>query len=150
MSNGPPASHLCLLSDLPSRQVGDKVRFLGCVVSYSSASGVLILQHRVTTGRSPTEALVNVDLILDRLEAQLTRVGEWVNVVGYIESVTPSISGPTKGDGATSIHVQGILVWSAGSLDVQRYEASVDTLISSKFQSGGETAHSEALLRAPR
>jgi hypothetical protein len=29
MSFGPPPSQLCLLSALPSRSVGDKVRFLG-------------------------------------------------------------------------------------------------------------------------
>ena len=29
MNNAPPASQLCLLSSLPSKEAGDKVRFLG-------------------------------------------------------------------------------------------------------------------------
>ncbi|OBS29181.1 hypothetical protein FPOA_03118 [Fusarium poae] len=45
MSRGPVPSQLYLLSDLPAIPVGDKVRFLGCVTSYSTSSARLALGH---------------------------------------------------------------------------------------------------------
>ncbi|KAK3988323.1 protein ten1 [Cladorrhinum sp. PSN332] len=124
MSFGPPPSQLCLLSDLPRRQVGDKVRFLGCVISYSLSSGTLALEHRLSDNSRPVVAAVDVNLVLESLGSEQTRFGEWLNVIGYITS-----TGRKAPDGNKStVQVQGILVWSAGPLNLQTYEASVRAL----------------------
>ncbi|KAL2159645.1 hypothetical protein VTH06DRAFT_2214 [Thermothelomyces fergusii] len=67
MSFSPRPSHLCFLSHLPEKQVGDKVRFLGCVISYIPASGVLALEHRLPEETRPVHALVDVNLVLESL-----------------------------------------------------------------------------------
>ncbi|KAH7358285.1 CST complex subunit Ten1 [Plectosphaerella cucumerina] len=117
MSRGPPPTQLCLLSDLPSKSLRDKVRFLGCVQHYSTATACLTLTHNFPEGAEAT-ALVDVNLLLEKLTAELTRVGEWVNVTGYISETTRP-----NGDG--HVPIQALLLWSAGPLDLQRYERSL-------------------------
>ncbi|KXH27493.1 hypothetical protein CSAL01_07814 [Colletotrichum salicis] len=126
MSRGPLPSQLCLLSDLPSRPQGDKVRFLGCVTAYSTHSAVLTLEHNFPKG-SDISVLVNVQLLLSTVTSNQTRIGEWVNVVGYL---TPSPPG-TRAKGTSReprrAAVQALMLWSAGPLNLQRYEASFTT-----------------------
>ncbi|KAJ0119159.1 hypothetical protein J7T55_013395 [Diaporthe amygdali] len=123
MSSTPLPSKLTLLSSLPSCDAGTKVRFLGCVTSYTTASGQLTLQHKFP---KPTEvqALVDVRLLLEKLTAEQTSVGEWVNVIGYINSPpSASVKKPTKRKrGLPAVHVQALMLWSPGSLDIGRYE----------------------------
>ncbi|KAK4242554.1 CST complex subunit Ten1 [Achaetomium macrosporum] len=128
MFNGPRPSQLCLLSTLPSKQVGSKVRFLGCVNSYSPASGVLTLEHRLPEETCSVLALVDVNLILESLGSDQTRIGEWVNVIGYITDVPPLADGKDPSQRRPTVHAQAILLWSAGPVDVRRYETSVKAL----------------------
>ncbi|TDZ26370.1 hypothetical protein C8034_v001716 [Colletotrichum sidae] len=122
MSRGPLPSQLCLLSDLPSKSPADKVRFLGCVASYSTSSAVLKLEHRFPQ-QSSVSAWVDVKLLLGTLKSEQIRVGEWVNVVGYVTSPTG-----TRAKGTTrephNVGIQALMLWSAGPLDIQRYETS--------------------------
>ncbi|GJN70792.1 telomere capping, CST complex subunit domain-containing protein [Purpureocillium lilacinum] len=123
MSRGPVPSQLCLLSALPDRSVGDKVRFLGCVTAYSTASASLTLGHLCPEGTN-VAACVDVRLVLGALQSEMTRVGEWLNVIGY---VTARRGTPEPGlDAAVEVpeaaHVQALAVWPTGPLDVQRYE----------------------------
>jgi len=37
------------------------------------------------------------------------------------------------------VHVQALIIWSAGSLDVQRYEASVDASRPKNVSIGGDS-----------
>ncbi|POS77311.1 hypothetical protein DHEL01_v204291 [Diaporthe helianthi] len=123
MSSTPLPSKLTLLSSLPSQDVGTKVRFLGCVTSYATVSAQLTLQHRFPKS-TETQALVDVRLLLEKLTAQQTSVGEWVNVIGYINSPPPvsmALSSKRK-RGLPIVHVQALMLWSAGSLDIGRYE----------------------------
>ncbi|KAK4449185.1 CST complex subunit Ten1 [Podospora aff. communis PSN243] len=146
MANGPPPSTLCLLSELPSREVREKVRFLGCVTSYSTASATLRLEHQYPADRPSVCALVNVDLVLERLGQQQTRIGEWVNVIGYITSIHPSTDRrKPQGHGDPMVRVQALIIWSAGSLDVQRYETSVDDLRPKKPSIGGDKLPSDTI-----
>lgn len=98
------------------------------VSSYSIASATLSLVHPRPDDRSPVRALVNVDLVLARLGSEQTRVGEWVNVLGYITSVPSIGSKPADGPKSPTVSIQALLLWSAGPVDVQRYEASVQSL----------------------
>ncbi|PHH87132.1 hypothetical protein CDD83_9276 [Cordyceps sp. RAO-2017] len=129
MSRGPAPSRLCLLSSLPDRPEGEKVRFVGCVTAYSTASASLVLNHAHPRGTNVT-ASVNLELVLEALHPDLTRIGEWVNVIGYLAAAPPrsSASGPGGRDVA-SVHVQALLLWSTGPLDIQRYEQSLETAV---------------------
>ncbi|KAK4645545.1 hypothetical protein QC761_202430 [Podospora bellae-mahoneyi] len=124
MSFGPLPSQLCLLSSLSQKDIGDKVRFLGCVTSYSTESGVLTLQYRGSEDRQLTFASVDVNLVLQSLKAEQTRVGEWVNVIGYVTSTDSK----KLGDMNPVVEVQATLLWSAGPLNLEKYEASVQAL----------------------
>ncbi|KAK4679243.1 hypothetical protein QC764_202430 [Podospora pseudoanserina] len=124
MSFGPLPSQLCLLSSLSQKDIGDKVRFLGCVTSYSTESGVLTLQYRGSEDRQLTFASVDVNLVLQSLKAEQTRLGEWVNVIGYVTSTDSK----KLGDMNPVVEVQATLLWSAGPLNLEKYEASVQAL----------------------
>ncbi|KAK3308972.1 CST complex subunit Ten1 [Chaetomium strumarium] len=125
MFNGPRPSQLCLLSSLPSKQVGSKVRFLGCVRSYSPASGVLTLEHRLPEETCSVLAMVDVNLVLESLGPDQTRIGEWVNVIGYITDIPPLADGKEPNQQRSTVHAQAIVLWSAGPVDVRRYETSI-------------------------
>ncbi|KAK4104141.1 hypothetical protein N658DRAFT_419820 [Parathielavia hyrcaniae] len=128
MSYGPRPAQLCLLSGLPKKQVGDKVRFLGCVVSYSLVSRVLTLEHRLPEQAHSTRALVDVKLVLESLGMEQTSVGEWVNVVGYLTDIAPLADGKESDRGSLAVHAQAVFVWSAGPFDIRRYERSLKAL----------------------
>ncbi|UNI20608.1 hypothetical protein JDV02_006679 [Purpureocillium takamizusanense] len=121
MSRGPVPSQLCLLSTLPDRSAGDKVRFLGCVTAYSTASASLTLGHLYPESTNVT-ACVDVRLVLGALQSEMTRVGEWLNVIGYVTARREDLPEPDCAVGAHSAHVQALAVWPTGPLDVQRYE----------------------------
>ncbi|CAK7209585.1 hypothetical protein SBRCBS47491_000493 [Sporothrix bragantina] len=125
-----PASELCFLSDLPTKLAGQKVRFLGCVTAYDMAVGVLTLQHQYqsqpTAHRIDVRAHVNIDLVLERLTAEQTSVGAWVNVMGYISDIK---------DGG-DVHVQALLLWSAGPLNLQEYERQLVSMLGSNTSTG--------------
>lgn len=69
-------------------------------------------------------ALVNVENILELVDHRLLEIGAWVNVVGYIEKHQESK--PLKPDQASpSVMVRATLLWSAGAIRMDRYEAAV-------------------------
>ncbi|KAI5927464.1 CST complex subunit Ten1 [Camillea tinctor] len=131
MSNGPLPSLRCLLSGLPNRQVGDKVRFIGCVTAYTTNSAHLSLEHDCPKG-STVSAVVDVNLLLQNLRKEQTDIGQWVHVIGYITSIKhpPRTPGKTtasnvRGRGATCIGVQAIVLWTAEDLDIATYEQAL-------------------------
>ncbi|KAL7963417.1 CST complex subunit Ten1 [Trichoderma compactum] len=117
MSWGPVPSQLRLLSQLKDAPVGDKVRFLGCVTSYDSAAACLNLGHMYPPGTNET-VRVNIELVLETIQSGVTQVGQWVNVVGYIVEGSESL-----------VHVQALLLWPTGPLDIGRYEKSLQEQI---------------------
>ncbi|OHW97058.1 Ten1 domain-containing protein [Colletotrichum incanum] len=125
MSRGPLPSRLCLLSDLSLRSPGEKVRFLGCVTLYSTHSAVLTLEHGFPKG-SNISALVDVQLLLGTIKLDQTQIGEWVNVVGYVTPLPPGMRAKRTTREAKKVAVQALLLWSAGPLDLQRYESTFE------------------------
>ncbi|KAK3327520.1 CST complex subunit Ten1 [Cercophora scortea] len=154
MSNNTPVpSQLCLLSALPSRTVRDKVRFLGCVTSYSPTTGVLTLEHRQRTQPRHTpfvRALVDVNLVLEGLKAEQTSTGGWVNVIGYITSISPLTDGKGPSHGVLGVEVQALVLWSAGPLEVTRYEASATALDTKRSSENAGGSLSDNLLQPRR
>ncbi|PNY23098.1 Uncharacterized protein TCAP_06954 [Tolypocladium capitatum] len=125
MSRGPVPSQLCLLWSLPDRPVGEKVRFLGCVTSYSTASASLMVGHRHPRGTNVVVS-VNVELMLEMLRSELTRIGEWVNVIGYVTARPEDPAAMFGGEDVPSAYIQALLIWPTGPLDIQQYEKSFE------------------------
>ncbi|KAL8862678.1 MAG: hypothetical protein Q9178_001176 [Gyalolechia marmorata] len=137
MSHGPLPTRLIFLSDLSSCSHGEKVRFLGCVSQYNPSTGTLDLQHAYpasSAANSCVTAAVDVNLLLETLKHTDTQVGEWVNVMGYVQGVGKQ-NGGKKGarrgmEHETSqgeiVKVQAVMLWSAGGLKVWEYENALD------------------------
>ncbi|KAI1749512.1 CST complex subunit Ten1 [Xylaria castorea] len=132
MSNGPLPSERCLLSSLCNKQIGDKVRFLGCVTGYSNHHACVTLIHSYPKENNDVEALVDVKLLLETLKSEQTDMGQWVHVIGYITSVNPAspvaATGsrhPSRSKTATHVGVQALFLWIARGLDLGTYEKSM-------------------------
>ncbi|KAF2805312.1 uncharacterized protein BDZ99DRAFT_466946 [Mytilinidion resinicola] len=126
----PPPSRLLFLSDLALLAPGEKVRFLGCVEEYQVSTGTLVLQHHYPSSSAIPTARVNIDHVLETLKStEVLQVGAWVNVIGYVtagEGEPPARSSRKAGDAPRQSHVQAIVLWSAGSLNLDEYEKAVE------------------------
>ncbi|KFY43131.1 hypothetical protein V494_02090 [Pseudogymnoascus sp. VKM F-4513 (FW-928)] len=170
-NTGPPPAKLCALNDLWEREVGEKVRILGCITNYNTKTAILTLHpphspsnpsssSNPSPSTTPTAAAhIDLTLLLSTSPPPLTTIGEWVNVIGYITSQTPpspSSAAPpppplptsrplARGSEARAVRgrgggrreagtgrkeesehvtsIQALLLWSAGSLDIQAYDS---------------------------
>jgi hypothetical protein len=95
------------------------------VTSYSTSSACLFLNHLYPRDSNAT-AVVDVSLLLESLTAEQTRVGEFVNVIGYIteQKITRDKKQPHQE--SKQVCVQAIVLWSTGPMDLQKYEKLVD------------------------
>lgn len=75
-----------------------------------------------------------MNLLLENLKSTDTQVGEWLNVMGYVQRVDGSgavrkSSRPDGGKGPNEGHavkVQAVMLWSAGAVKVWEYEKAVE------------------------
>ena len=88
------------------------------MLSYSPSTGCLKLGHDYPEDTNVTAA-VDITLLLEVLKHEETRVGEWVNVIGYVTGKRRT-NQPVAGQ--VSVAVQALVLWSTGPLDVQTYE----------------------------
>lgn len=65
---------------------------------------------------------VNIELVLQTLQSGLTRVGEWVNVIGYVTMKPKSI----RSADTPVACVQALVIWPTGPLDIRRYEETFE------------------------
>lgn len=154
MSRGPNPSRLHLLSSLPSLPIGAKVRFLGwyvercfgiavavitdqnvSVTSYALETGTLFLVHRYPKS-SQVKAAVDINLLLETITSENLRTGELVNVIGYITAKDTLKSRDRSHEQFAQVSVQALLLWSAGPLDLQRYEQALTVIQKSPPNSG--------------
>lgn len=92
------------------------------VTKYSTKTAILTLEHNYPP-ESSLKVQVDVRLLVNSFTSNETRIGEWVNVMGYIsdaESKTRSSVSEKSG-----VHVQAIVLWSSGPLDLGGYEKSL-------------------------
>lgn len=102
-------------------------KYTHSVTKYDISSAVLTLEHKYPPG-SDHKALVDVKLLLETLESTHTRIGEWVNIIGYVARASPSANHATVSlENATS--VQAVIFWSAGSIKLEEYEKCLNNLI---------------------
>jgi len=120
MQNGPVPTTLTLLSELRTFLPGSKVRFLGCVTNYSTKTGVLTLEHNHPPGNL-LQAHVDVNLLVTTIKSHETQIGEWVTVMGYVIGQQKK---QEPNHETSEVSVQAIVLWSAGSFNLQAYEKS--------------------------
>ncbi|CAD6445133.1 341e633b-d96f-4607-9a1f-ed4b42ab7e41 [Sclerotinia trifoliorum] len=121
--SGPIPSKLTLLANLLQFSQGDKVRFLGCVTSYDKTSAVLTLEHNFPVDNG-FKAFVNIQLLLNSVQSHETKIGEWVNVVGYVVDIGESQDSKVCLSGS-GIAIQAIVLWSSGPIQLDAYERSL-------------------------
>ena len=147
MNNGPLPTRLVFLSDLATSAPGTKVRFLGCIENYNAKTGHLILQHAYPPPPSPcSRAVVDVNLLLDNMKSNDTAIGEWVNVIGYVEAEPAKIEekgkvgqkcahghvGKELRGAMTDTRVQAVMLWSAGAIKLAEYERTLAARIAAE------------------
>ncbi|PUU83957.1 telomere capping, CST complex subunit-domain-containing protein [Tuber borchii] len=105
-----PGSKLLPLNQIPSCQPNTRVRFLGCIASYDMTNAQLSLSH------PPSSVLIKTDisLLTSSLSMGALRDGEWVNVIG-----------DTQEGGGEGVLVTAITLWSAGGINLGKYEKGV-------------------------
>jgi hypothetical protein len=91
---------------------------------YDSERAVLQLRDRFPATSASGIANVNVNNVLDALNVETSQVGAWVNIIGYIRYGADTRS---TADRRASI-VDAVLIWSAGAIKLDDYEAAVRAL----------------------
>lgn len=71
------------------------------------------------------KVIVDVRLLVNSMTYTDTRVGEWLNIMGYIQEL-----GKDSVEGQPS-HVQALVLWSARSIKLDQYEQALAELTSS-------------------
>lgn len=109
-------------SALSKLEVNANGGHLRSVTSYSSSTGILILEHDYLS-KADVRAMVDINLLLENLGTNQTSVGSWVNVIGYVKSTPNASTSKSAIDGVPRVHIQAIVLWPTGPLDVHSYEA---------------------------
>ncbi|KAH8422815.1 nuclear telomere cap complex subunit Ten1 [Aspergillus melleus] len=114
--NGPLPSRRAFLSDLAALPADCKVRFLGCVRTYSVSTGHLILEHNYPRRKSisdlPTIS-VDINAVLETVTSEELRVGAWVNVLGYVRRSM---------NAGETVYIEAVMVFAAGAIALGEYE----------------------------
>ncbi|KAF1808414.1 hypothetical protein P152DRAFT_385522, partial [Eremomyces bilateralis CBS 781.70] len=115
----PIPSQLILLSDLPKVDPTEKVRFLSCVQSYDPAKGLILGHNCQSRLGAQVSAVVEISHLLPDISPQLLQVGEWVNVIGYVQENPGNTSFKPE---PQHVPIQAVMLWSAGAIDIAEYE----------------------------
>lgn len=95
------------------------------VTCYATATGSLSLVHHHPKDSQVTVA-VDVNLLLETITSDNLRAGELVNVIGYITAKKAVGPCDKPRQRPMQVSVQALVLWSAGSIDIQRYERYLD------------------------
>jgi len=135
-SNAPVASNLVFLYQLNGQPLNKKVRFLCCVVDYNEQKGCLTVEHRYPRsiiGQICTNAVVDVNIVLETMRRPLLQAGSWVNVVGYVQSVSTVTRRVSSSKVSRQLNVepclpkvQAVLIWDAGAVQLDKYEETIE------------------------
>lgn len=93
---------------------------MSSVENYSTKTAALTLEHNYPPGNK-LKALVDVRLLTSTLKPDETRIGEWINVIGYIQAPRQNLASHVN----LRIQVQAIVLWSSGPLKLDGYEKSL-------------------------
>ncbi|WPH01795.1 Hypothetical protein R9X50_00464800 [Acrodontium crateriforme] len=130
----PTGSQLALLSQLHMIKPGTQIRFLGCVHSYDVQTATLLLRdHYPATTSDVATAAVNVEHVLDDLDHGLSQVGAWLNVIATVVDAT-RLGHPFFHESDSRARLPNVtfvdasIVWSAGTIKLDQYEATVKAM----------------------
>jgi hypothetical protein len=90
------------------------------VTHYSTKTAVLTLEHNFPTGNT-LKVLVDIKLLVSTVKTNETQIGEWVNVMGYIQSQPRQ----NTTEFVRYVEIQAIVLWSSGPFNLERYEISL-------------------------
>ena len=69
---------------------------------------------------------MDIELLLETLKREDVQIGEWVNVIGYVQQ---GVEGEGKtaaaGKDSTQVRVQAVMLWSAGRINLREYEKAL-------------------------
>jgi hypothetical protein len=114
-------------------------------MGYDPTTATLTLEHDVhpvtSKAGSPMKTIARVDahLVLDCLYWDKVRVGEWLNVLGYVEKhkieggkfgqeYLPVKEQPQYQPALFVVNIQATYIWSTGPMDIDRYVQTVRVL----------------------
>lgn len=66
---------------------------------------------------------MDVNLLVSTLRYTDTQIGEWINVLGYVQSKSRDSPAPL------STNVQAVMLWSAGFIKLDEYEAMLPAVV---------------------
>ncbi|EFQ97594.1 hypothetical protein MGYG_00633 [Nannizzia gypsea CBS 118893] len=141
--SGPAPTKLVFLSQILTYPVGSKIRFLGCVSRYNTASGRLTLHHNYNYNQNVnkrnsqvSKVEVDINLLLGDISYTSLQIGVWLNIFGYIREEVPddrcgvNWSESSRRNNEKSEHiltdrpvyVQAVTVLPAGPVRIGEYE----------------------------
>ena len=110
-------------------------KFLLSVTRYTVSTAVLALQHSFQlpssskTIQDTVTALVDVKLLSESLKLTDIQEGEWLNVIGYVDTVSSRKAGkPTRINEekvALEVKIDAVMLWSAGAVMIDKYESAL-------------------------
>lgn len=84
------------------------------------------MEHNYPPGNALSVG-VDVTLLLETIKFSDCQIGSWINVIGYINNSQHYIKSTSK---RPVVGVQAIILWSAGPLNIDHYEKTLDLYIS--------------------
>ena len=90
------------------------------------------------SGKDVSTSVVDVNAVLGSMKHELLETGAWLNIIGYVRPLPEAISNragtKTKLPNQTVIFVEAVIVWSAGAIKVDPYNAAL-----TEFQNSCQT-----------
>jgi len=75
------------------------------------------------------KAEVDVTLQLENLKAENVQVGQWINVMGIVTSISHAgESGGSREDSPSLVAIQALLLWPVHSLDIHCHDKELDRM----------------------
>jgi hypothetical protein len=105
--------------------------FSHSLVTYDGQRGQILLEHAYPkTAASIPQIWVDVNLMLSTASNSIFTTGSWVNVIGYtqqagLKSTRHTSTQLAQNSGYQLSSLQAILVWDAGAIKLDDYEAIV-------------------------
>ena len=83
-------------------------------------------------------ALVDIQLLLETLKRDDIQIGEWVNIIGYVQEDAKEEGRESAAEkGFVQIKVQAIILWSAGRINLREYEKGLMGRLKTDTESEG-------------
>ena len=93
---------------------------------YDITSGCLLLTHNYPENARRVVACVQLDHVLEATKQEDLQIGTLVNIIGYVSEKAPErILDVRKDIKGSRVVVDAVLLWSAGSVKLEEYEAAL-------------------------